>query len=215
VPRARRRPGCTCGHASSVGPANSLSAVRVRGWRAVVKNVGVRPPNDGQAAADDARPRPPENASYPSGGARRACRSPAPRARSAPPSAATSPSPSKHAGENAASPRISAGLPPTLGFGACQSSSWARRRVVARGGGPSMADAGAFGTGAGEADYAESTDKLENFFNSFEDEDIHGQVGRSVRLGSGSEPGQGRGSGLGIGSRWCVRSWPRHTQCTR
>ena len=111
--------------------------------------------------------------------------------------------------------RISAGLPPTLGFGACQSSSWARRRVVARGGGPSMADAGAFGTGAGEADYAESTDKLENFFNSFEDEDIHGQVGRSVRLGSGSEPGQGRGSGLGIGSRWCVRSWPRHTQCTR
>jgi hypothetical protein len=31
---------------------------------------------------------------YPSGGARRACRSPAPRARSAPPSAATSPSPS-------------------------------------------------------------------------------------------------------------------------
>jgi hypothetical protein len=27
-----------------------------------VKDVGVRPPNDGQAAADDARPRPPENA---------------------------------------------------------------------------------------------------------------------------------------------------------
>ena len=35
-----------------LGPANSLSAVRVRGWRAVVKDVGVRPPNDGQAAAD-------------------------------------------------------------------------------------------------------------------------------------------------------------------
>ena len=29
--------------------------------RAVVKDVGVRPPNDGQAAADDARPRPPED----------------------------------------------------------------------------------------------------------------------------------------------------------
>ena len=28
----------------------------VRGRRAVVKDVGVRPPNDGQAAADDARP---------------------------------------------------------------------------------------------------------------------------------------------------------------
>jgi hypothetical protein len=38
-----------------LGPANSLSAVRVRGWRAVVKDVGIRPPNDGQAAADDAR----------------------------------------------------------------------------------------------------------------------------------------------------------------
>jgi hypothetical protein len=37
-------------------PANSLSAVRVRGRRAVVKDVGVRPPNDAQAAADDARP---------------------------------------------------------------------------------------------------------------------------------------------------------------
>ncbi len=44
-----------------LGPANSLSAVRVRGRRAVVKDVGIRPPNDGQAAADDARPRPPEN----------------------------------------------------------------------------------------------------------------------------------------------------------
>ena len=32
-----------------LGPANSLSAVRVRGWRAVVKDVGIRPPNDGQA----------------------------------------------------------------------------------------------------------------------------------------------------------------------
>jgi hypothetical protein len=32
--------------------------VRVRGGRAVVKDVSVRPPNNGQAAADDARPRP-------------------------------------------------------------------------------------------------------------------------------------------------------------
>ena len=52
-----------------------------------------------------------------------------------------------------------------------------------------MADAGAFGAGAGEADYAESTEKLEGFLNSFEDEDIHGQVGRRVRLGSGPESG--------------------------
>ena len=45
-------------------PANrdSLSAVRVRGRRAVVKDVGVRPPNDGKAAADDARPRPGQGA---------------------------------------------------------------------------------------------------------------------------------------------------------
>jgi hypothetical protein len=39
-----------CGHAR-LGPANSLSAVRVRRRWAVVKDVGVRPPNDGQAAA--------------------------------------------------------------------------------------------------------------------------------------------------------------------
>ena len=45
-------------------PANSLSAVRVRGWRTVVKDAGVRPPNDGQAAADDAPPRPPEDAAH-------------------------------------------------------------------------------------------------------------------------------------------------------
>jgi len=32
--------------------ANSLSAVRVRGRRDLVKDVGVRPPNDGQAATD-------------------------------------------------------------------------------------------------------------------------------------------------------------------
>jgi hypothetical protein len=49
-------------HARLGGPANSLSAVRVRGRRAVVKDAGVRPPNDGQAAADDAPPRPPEDA---------------------------------------------------------------------------------------------------------------------------------------------------------
>jgi hypothetical protein len=51
----RTTPGCTCGHARVQG-ANSLPAVRVRGRRAVVTDVGVRPPNDGQAAADDARP---------------------------------------------------------------------------------------------------------------------------------------------------------------
>ena len=47
-----------------LGPANSRSAVRVRGRRAVVKDVGVRPPNDGprRPRTDDARPRPPENA---------------------------------------------------------------------------------------------------------------------------------------------------------
>lgn len=39
-----------------------------------------------------------------------------------------------------------------------------------------MADAGGFGASAGEADYAESTDKLQGFLESFEDEDIHGQV---------------------------------------
>jgi hypothetical protein len=56
--------GCTCGLRlrPRLGPTNSLSAVRVRGRRAVVKDVGVRPPNDGQAAADDTRPRPPEDA---------------------------------------------------------------------------------------------------------------------------------------------------------
>jgi hypothetical protein len=39
--------------------------VRVRGLPPVVKDVGVQPPNDGQAAADDARPRPPEDATLP------------------------------------------------------------------------------------------------------------------------------------------------------
>jgi hypothetical protein len=39
--------------AATPRPANSLSAVRVRGRRVVVKDVGVRPPNDGQAAADE------------------------------------------------------------------------------------------------------------------------------------------------------------------
>ena len=64
-------------------PTNSLSAVRVRGRRAVVKDVGVRPPNDGQAAADDARPRPPERRkTLPQRRCTsvvRACRSPTPR----------------------------------------------------------------------------------------------------------------------------------------
>ena len=40
-------------------PSNGPSAYADGG---VVKDVGVRPPNDGQAAADDARPRPPEDA---------------------------------------------------------------------------------------------------------------------------------------------------------
>ena len=62
-PAARRSQACrrACpAHDAGVhlrprlGPANSLSAVRVRGRRAVVKGVGVRPPSDGQAAADDA-----------------------------------------------------------------------------------------------------------------------------------------------------------------
>ena len=98
-------------------PSNGPSAYADGG---VVKDVGVRPPNDGQAAADDARPRPPEDATAAAvhvgvGRDRRVpscgmscvgmyvCMyvdpSPAPRARSvyapsAPPSAATSPSPS-------------------------------------------------------------------------------------------------------------------------
>ena len=40
-----------------LGPANSLSAARVRGRRAMAENRAVLPPDDGQAAADDARPR--------------------------------------------------------------------------------------------------------------------------------------------------------------
>ena len=75
-------------------PANSLLAVRVRGWRAVVKDVGVRPPNDGltgrrprMTRAHDRQKTLPTPAAV---GARRACSSLA-RARSAPPSAATSP----------------------------------------------------------------------------------------------------------------------------
>ena len=49
VPRARRRAGGRCTYLRPrLRPANSLSAVRVRGRRAVVKDVGVRPPNDGQ-----------------------------------------------------------------------------------------------------------------------------------------------------------------------
>jgi hypothetical protein len=70
-PAARRSKACrrACpAHDAGVhlrprlGPANSLSAVRARGRRAVVKDDGIRPPNDGQAATDDARPRPPEDA---------------------------------------------------------------------------------------------------------------------------------------------------------
>ena len=47
------RPGRGAPAARTPRPANSLSAVRVRGRRVVVKDVGVRPPNDGQAAADE------------------------------------------------------------------------------------------------------------------------------------------------------------------
>ena len=53
-------------------PAHGRLATRVRRRRAVVEDVGVRPPDGGQAAADDARPRPPENTLPPSGGARHA-----------------------------------------------------------------------------------------------------------------------------------------------
>ena len=71
-------------------PAHGRLAARVRGRRAVVEDVGVRHPDGGQAAADDARPRPPEHAAPAAVGARRARRCLAPRARSARPSAATS-----------------------------------------------------------------------------------------------------------------------------
>ena len=64
-------------------PAHGRLPARVRGRRAVVEDLGVRPPDGGQAAADDARPRPPARTRCPSGGARRARRSLAPRARSA------------------------------------------------------------------------------------------------------------------------------------
>eukprot|EP00964_Phaeocystis_antarctica_P014203 scaffold7820_cov51-Phaeocystis_antarctica.AAC.2 len=40
------------------GPANRPSAARIRGRRTMAEEVGVRQPDDGQAAADDARPRP-------------------------------------------------------------------------------------------------------------------------------------------------------------
>jgi hypothetical protein len=43
-------------------PPTASRPCAVRGRRAVVKGVGVRLPNDGQAAADDARLRPPEDA---------------------------------------------------------------------------------------------------------------------------------------------------------
>jgi len=114
--------GVHLGGQPRLGLVNSLSAVRGRGQRAVVKDVGVRPPNDGQAAADDARPRPPEDATtLPQ---RRCtscvyvCRSPAPRARSAPPSAATSlsPSPLPPPARGRAAPRCSPGTSPPPGL---------------------------------------------------------------------------------------------------
>jgi hypothetical protein len=57
------RPGCTCGHASAP-PTETASrpCAYAGGRRAVVKDVGVRPPNYGKAAADDARPRPGQGA---------------------------------------------------------------------------------------------------------------------------------------------------------
>ena len=51
-------------------PAHGHLPTRVRGRRAVVEDLGVRPPDGGQAAADDARPRPPEHAGK---GTRDAC----------------------------------------------------------------------------------------------------------------------------------------------
>ena len=60
-----------------------------------------------------------------SGGARRACRSPAPRARSAPPSAATSPSPSPSPppARGRAAPRCSPGTSPLPGLAPGQARS--------------------------------------------------------------------------------------------
>ena len=57
--RRRARPAYDAGvHLRPrLGPANSLSAARVRGRRAMTENRAVLPPDDGQAAADDARPR--------------------------------------------------------------------------------------------------------------------------------------------------------------
>ena len=49
-------------------PAHGRLPTRVRGRRAVVEDLGVRPPDGGQAAADDARPRPPEHAAPAAGG---------------------------------------------------------------------------------------------------------------------------------------------------
>jgi hypothetical protein len=62
--RRRARPAYDAGvHLRPrLGPANSPSAARVRGRRAMAEEVAVRQPDDGQAAADDARPRPPEDA---------------------------------------------------------------------------------------------------------------------------------------------------------
>ena len=53
VPRARGHDAGVHLRPRLAAPPNSLSAVRVRGRRVVVKDVGVRPPNDGQAAADE------------------------------------------------------------------------------------------------------------------------------------------------------------------
>ena len=97
-------------------PAHGRLPTRVRGRRAVVEDLGVRPPDGGQAAADDARPRPPEHA-CPSGGARRARRSLAPRARSARPSAATrcAPSPPPPRARGRVAPHCSPGRSPPPG----------------------------------------------------------------------------------------------------
>eukprot|EP00964_Phaeocystis_antarctica_P099328 scaffold65166_cov63-Phaeocystis_antarctica.AAC.6 len=65
----RKRRSAHCLH----WPAGSYWATRVCGRRAMAEDLGVRPPDYGQAGADaSVRPRPPEGAGCPSSGARRA-----------------------------------------------------------------------------------------------------------------------------------------------
>ena len=98
VPRARRRgaPAATSRpRQQPLGRARTRAAGRGEGCR---RSAAQRMTTGLQAAAVDARPRPPLRQKTLATPAAvhvvRVCRSPAPRARSAPPSAATSPSPS-------------------------------------------------------------------------------------------------------------------------